>query len=97
MKITWSPLALERINEIVDYIAQENVAAAERTAIELFGATERLEKFPASGRIVPEINRPNIREVIYGKYRILYRVEPKQIAILTVRHVRQRFQPDEIA
>ena len=97
MKIIWSPRALERVNEIADYIAQENVEAAERIAVELFGAVERLEKFPESGRIVPEINRPNTREVIFTKYRILYRIEARQIAILTVRHVRQRLQPDEIA
>ena len=101
MKIVWSPLALERVNEIADYIALENVEAARLLAIELFGAVGRLEKFPKSGRTVPEINRPNIRrpnirEVIQGKYRIIYRVEPKQIVILTVRHVRQQFQPDEI-
>ncbi len=97
MKIIWSPLALERVNEIADYIVQENVEAAERTVIELFGAVERLEKFPESGRLVPEINRPNIREIVHRKYRILYRVEAKQIAILTVRHVRQQLQPGDIA
>ncbi|MGE0129924.1 MAG: type II toxin-antitoxin system RelE/ParE family toxin [Blastocatellales bacterium] len=96
MKITWSPLALERAGEIVDFIARENVEAARLIAIELFGAVERLEKFPESGRIVPEVNRHNIREIIHGKYRIIYRVDAKQVAILTVRHVRQQFPPDEI-
>ncbi|MBL8190819.1 MAG: type II toxin-antitoxin system RelE/ParE family toxin [Acidobacteria bacterium] len=96
MKITWSPLALERVNDIVDYIAQENLEAAERLAIELFGAVERLEKFPESGRVIPELSRSTIREIIYKKYRILYRIEAKQIAILTVRHVRQQFQSDEL-
>src|SRR5262249_22125969 len=96
MKIVWSPLALERVDEIVDYVAQENLEAARLLAIELFGAVERLEKFPESGRIVPEINRRNIREIIQGKYRIIYRVEDKQVAILTVRHLRQRLLPDEI-
>jgi len=96
MKISWSTLALERAGEIVDFIAQENTEAARLIAIELFGAVERLEKFPESGRIVPEINRRNIREVIQGRYRIIYRVEAKQVAILTIRHVRQRLSSDEI-
>jgi len=96
MKIIWSPLALERVDEIVDYVAQENLEAARLLAIDLFGAVERLEKFPESGRIVPEGNRQNIREVIQGKYRIIYRADAKQVAILTVRHVRQRLLPDEI-
>ncbi len=96
MKIIWSPLALEQINEIVDYIAQENPKAAERTAIELFSAVERLEKFSESERIVPELSRSNIREIILRKYRILYRIEAKQISILTVRHARQHLQSDDI-
>ena len=96
MKIIWSPLALERVDEIVDYVAQENLEAARLLTIELFGAVERLEKFPESGRIVPEVNRRNIREIIQGRYRIIYRVDAKQVAILTVRHVRQYFLLDEI-
>jgi plasmid stabilization system protein ParE len=96
MKVIWSPRALERVNEIADYIAQESIEAARLLAIELFGAVDRLEKFPESGRVVPEINRPNVREIIQARYRIIYRVEAKQVAILTVRHVRQQFRPDEL-
>ena len=49
-----------------------------------------------SGRIVPEIHREDIRELIYGNYRIIYRLETKKVAILTVRHGKQILPIDEI-
>lgn len=96
MKITWSPRALERVQEITDYIAKDNVEAARLLAIELFGAVERLKDFPRSGRMVPEAGRADIREVIHEKYRIVYRIEKQQVSILTVRHSRQRLPMKEI-
>jgi plasmid stabilization system protein ParE len=44
------------------------------------------------GRIVPEIRNKQFRELIYGNYRIIYRIEKKQISILTIRHGKQILQ-----
>ena len=96
MKIIWSPLALERVNEIADYIAEDDAQAARLFLIDIFGAVARLESFPNSGRVVPELKRPNIREIIFGNYRVVYRVEPKRVSILTVRHGKQRLPLKEI-
>ncbi|MGM0428035.1 MAG: type II toxin-antitoxin system RelE/ParE family toxin, partial [Thermodesulfobacteriota bacterium] len=86
MKIVWSPLAVERASEIVDYIAQDNPAAAEKWIHTVFSKVEHLRTQPAMGRMVPEINESQFRELIYGNYRIIYRMETKQISILTIRH-----------
>lgn len=96
MKIIWSPLAIERITEIARYIAQENPAAAQRWVETIFAKVEQVQSAPASGRTVPEVNRKEIREIIFGNYRIAYRAEPKSISILTVRHGRQILPVDEI-
>ncbi len=96
MKIVWSPLALEPVNEIADYIAENSLEAAKVWLIDIFGVAERLENFPESGRVVPEVKRPNIREVIFKNYRIVYRLERKQVSILTVRHSKQRLPLKEI-
>jgi plasmid stabilization system protein ParE len=90
MKVIWSPLALERANEIADYIAEDDAKAARVFSIDIFGAVARLKTFPNSGRVVPEVKRPNIREIIFGNYRVIYRVERKRVSILTVRHGKQR-------
>jgi len=42
--------------------------------------------FPLSGRIVPEFEIKEIREVIEGSYRIIYYIKPDQIDIIAVLH-----------
>lgn len=94
MKIQWSPLAVERIGEISDYIAQESPIAAERWIHSIFGRVEQGKDFSKSGRSVPEMKRKDVRELMIANYRIIYRIEPKVVSILTVRHCRQ-ILPDE--
>lgn len=89
MKIIWSPRALKRVREIASYISYDKPGAAQNWIDSIFNAVKRLGRFPKSGRLVPEIDRPNIREMILGSYRIVYRIEKKRISILTVRHGRQ--------
>ena len=96
MKIIWRPRALRRLDDIADFIADDHPEAAQRLVAGIFAAVERLENFPLSGRIVPEVNRGNIREVIHRKYRIIYRVRSKTVDILTVRHSRQELSLAEI-
>lgn len=96
MKVIWAPLAEERAKEIARFIGQESREAARLWLIDVFGAVERLEQFPHSGRKVPEIQRADIREIIQGKYRIIYRLESDRISILTVQHGRQSLAIEEL-
>ena len=96
MKVLWSPLALDRAGEIADYIAQDSGSAARKWVESIFAKVKRLGKFPESGRSVPEIKRPDIREIIHGNYRIVYRVRQGHVAILTVRHGKQKLPTSEI-
>ena len=96
MKILWSPLALERATEIVDYIARDKPMAAEKWIQAVFSKVDQLRSNPELGRIVPEINDARFRELIYGKYRIIYAIETNQVSILTVRHGKQILPVDEI-
>ena len=96
MRIIWSPLAIDRVSEIADYIAKDKPSAAEKWINTMFSKVEQLESSPEIGRIVPEINNNQFRELIYGNYRIIYRVGKKQISILTVRHGKQILPINEI-
>lgn len=89
MKLVWSPLAFTQAEEISGYIAEDNPIAAEKWLMGLFDEVERLADYPESGRHVPEIRRPEIRELVYGEYRIIYRIRAATVAILTVRHGRR--------
>lgn len=96
MKIVWSPLAVERASEIAEYIAQDKPAAAVKWINVVFSKVERLSSSPEIGRVVPEIKNDQFRELIYGNYRIIYRIEKKQISILTIRHGRQILPIEDI-
>jgi len=89
MKIAWSPLAIDRTTEIAEYITQDNPSAARIWVETLFDKVQILKSSPKSGRVVPESHREDIRELIYGNYRIIYRVDKNIISVLTVRYGKQ--------
>jgi len=96
MKRVWSPTAVERASEIVDYIALDKPLAAEKWIQTVFSKVDQLRFSPEMGRIIPEINDPLFRELIYGNYRIIYHIGTKQVSILTIRHGKQILPTDEI-
>ena len=96
MKIIWSPLAIERVSDIAEYIADDNPAAAEQWVAAIFEQVQKLEKFPQIGRVVPDSNRKEIRELLFSNFRIIYRLEENEISILTVRHGRQLLPGQEL-
>ena len=97
MKVLWAPLAIERAYEAATFIAADKPDAALRWLDGLFHATDRLQRFPQSGRVVPEIDLPAYREIIYGRsYRVIYRVERSRVSILTVRNLAQRLDLTEV-
>ena len=96
MRIVWSPLAIDRSSEIADYIARDKPSAAKKWIDTIFSKVEQLKTSPEIGRIVPEINNKQFREIIYGNYRIIYRIEKIQISILTVRHGKQILPIEEV-
>ena len=85
MKVVWSPLAIERAYEEARYIADDKPDAALRWLDGLFKVTDRLERFPRSGRVVREIASEEYRELIYRSHRVIYRIETTCVSILTVR------------
>lgn len=95
MNIVWSPLALERVEEIALYIAEDNPEAAAKWVDDLFSAVERLADFPESGRIVPEVGSSRIRELIFGAYRVIYSVKSR-VDILTIRRGSELLRLSEI-
>ena len=96
MKIIWSPLAIDRASEIAQYISLDNPTAANKWIDNIFEKVKILKSSPKIGRTVPEINRKEIREIIFGNYRIIYRIEKLNISILTIRHTKQILPIDEI-
>ncbi|NOR47340.1 MAG: type II toxin-antitoxin system RelE/ParE family toxin [Methanosarcinaceae archaeon] len=85
-RIIWSPNASDDLESICEYIAIDSEYYARLFAKRVIKAIERLIVFPESGRIVPEYNLRNIREIIYQNYRIVYRVKSETVEIVTIVH-----------
>ena len=89
MRIVWSPLALEQVRHLAHEIAAERPAVATRWVRTIFARVQQLREYPESGRIAPDLERAEVRQLPYPPYRIIYRVERSRILILTVRHGRE--------
>lgn len=96
MKIIWSPLAIDRVSEITEYISLDSLSAAQNWVDSIFQEVESLLSSPQMGRMVPEVGRKEIRELIFGNYRIICRYESTSISILTIRHGKQILPIEEI-
>ena len=96
MKVIWAPRAIARASEIAAYIAAERPGAAAKWVDAVFAAVATLRSHPRRGRKVPEVNRPEVRELLHGAYRIIYRQDLRRVVVLTVRHARRQWDPTEL-
>ncbi len=90
MKVYWTDTAVKHLSAIYAYIAQNSPQYAARVVDRLTRRSEQIANFPLSGRIVPEFQTEQIREVIEGSYRIIYYIKPDQIDVLAVIHGSQQ-------
>jgi plasmid stabilization system protein ParE len=85
-KIIWTIDAAASFEEVVQYIARDSPYYASEFAKRIIESIEKLQSFPQMGRIVPEYNDPDIRELIYHNYRIVYRVRSSSVCLLLITH-----------
>jgi len=93
VKVIWSPVARRDLEAIADYIAEDSPARAAVFVDRLADAAERLATFPRSGRVIPEIGDPDSREVVFGAYRVMYRVEREAVIIASIVHGARHWPP----
>ncbi len=84
--LKWTKQALNDVESIAEYISKDSPYYAKIFSQKIFKSVERLEIFPKSGRIVPEMKNKTIREIIIGNYRIIYKINTDKIEIITVYH-----------
>jgi toxin ParE1/3/4 len=73
-KIEWSEIAITDLHAIHEYISEDSAFYADKLIDRIAGRVHQLKIFPQSGRIVPELNDEMIRELIEGRYRIVYQI-----------------------
>ncbi|MBC8185477.1 type II toxin-antitoxin system RelE/ParE family toxin [candidate division KSB1 bacterium] len=86
VKIKWSKDSIESLKEICKFIAEDSPYFAKIFRDKIFELVEYLEKFPKLGRKVPEVNDPNVREIIYKNYRIIYQIKEGFLEIIIIIH-----------
>ena len=87
-EVIWSAPAVEDLRQIHQFISKDSKQYAAILVRSVRSAAERLEKFPESGRLVPELPGSRYREVIVSPYRINYRYaeEKERVWVLAVIH-----------
>jgi addiction module RelE/StbE family toxin len=90
VEIFWTELAQEDLQSIFTYISRDSIRYADRTVDKIILRVDQLEKYPKSGRIVPEFDNKLIRELLEGNYRIVYQIKDTSIFILRVHHAARK-------
>lgn len=86
MKVEWTNCARDDLDDLVRYISRDSGFYARRFAERVVMAARRLQIFPERGRMIPEAENTNLREIIVQGYRVMYRLEPGRVLVLAVMH-----------
>lgn len=89
MKVRWTDTALGHLTAIHDYVAQDAPIYARSLVDRLTDRSKQIGRFPRSGRMVPEYEQEDVREIIEAPYRIIYRILPERVDVLAVVHTSQ--------
>ncbi len=87
VRINWTFQAVSDLQTIAEYISRDSKKYTKLQVIRLRNRTIILSSQIYSGKIIPEIASQNIRELVEGNYRVIYKiVSENQIDILTIHH-----------
>lgn len=96
MKVEWTEFAVSRVTEIAEYISLDSPTEAEKWVNKIFDKAENIPGFVNRYCSIKESSHPNHKEVIFGNYRIIFKVTTKKIFILTVRNFKQILPENEL-
>jgi len=96
LKLIWTNEALNRLSDIDNFIAQDSITRARKFVRELICRVSSIPLYPKKGRVVPEFDSRDIREMIFKNYRIVYRIKGDQIQILTVFEAHRLIRTNEV-
>jgi len=86
MKLVWTEPAIQDSRDLRDYIAADSDFHAADFIASIISRAERRTTFPMIGRVVPEAESENVREILYRSYRVIYRIVGERVDVLAVIH-----------
>jgi toxin ParE1/3/4 len=89
-RVVWTAQAKADLREIREYIARDSRLYACRTIERIRAGAASCRQFPEAAAIVPEFGDADVRETFVGNYRVVFRLTPKTITVLTVIHAARR-------
>jgi len=85
-RVEWSQQALWNLDGVLGHVSEVSPQGASSVARSALDLAESLSSLAERGRVVPEIGRPEIREVFVFRYRLMYRVEPETVTVIAFIH-----------
>ena len=95
-RVVWTAQATHDIHAIWLYITRNSEANADAVYEDIYQAATRSSEFPGAGRIVPEFQRQDIREILVRPYRLIYRIDGDTVVIMTVIHGARRISEADL-
>ena len=89
MRVAWTRLATEQLDEAMAYIANDRPAVATRWLEQILDHADSLADYPDRGRIVEEARRDDVRELIVNPYRLIYRCDEEVVYVTMLFHARR--------
>ncbi|MBU1698704.1 MAG: type II toxin-antitoxin system RelE/ParE family toxin [Candidatus Eisenbacteria bacterium] len=96
MRVRFTPTAKLQFLDILTYIKRDKPMAAVNFSGRVEKSLSGLEKFPDSGRPLPEFPELPFREVMVPPYRFFYRVKGKTVWVVGAWHSAQLPEDPEL-
>ena len=90
--VVWTLRARSDLKLAVAYIATDSPAAARSFGTAVIQAGASLATLSERGRVVSELADDAVRELLLGRYRIIYEVFTDRIAVLRLIHASRDFE-----
>ncbi len=88
-RVVWSKIADDDLKSIASFIQKDSLYYAKQIVQLIHAKVTKLKDFPFTGRVIPEFNQDQFREIITGNYRIMYFVELDTVTVITIVHSRR--------
>jgi len=86
IRIRWSWRAARQFEDICEHISQDSKSYASVFARRVNAIVRSMPTAPKLGRMVPEYGDENLRERVYQRYRIVYRLRGEVIEVVAICH-----------
>lgn len=86
-EVLWTKSAKDDLELVIEYIKLDSISIAKEIFLGIKNECESLYYFPKRKRVVPELQQIGIfkyREIIYKRWRIIFKIENQKVYILLV-------------